>query len=98
MLSQRQVKHGTCRLIQAKARKLCVAHYSHDTERSCILGQVNAKVLVQRVFISSEKALHEGLVHNGHWCRSLIVLFRKATPAQDRYAEILKIIGTHPVP
>ena len=55
-------------------------------------------MLIQRVFVALEKALHKGFVHNRYGCRGFIVRCRKAPPAQDGYAKILKVVGAHAVP
>ena len=36
-------------------------------------GTIEAEVLIQRVFVALEKALHEGLVHDRHRRRGFVV-------------------------
>src|SRR6266576_1594772 len=62
------------------------------------LGHVEAKVLIQGVFVALEKALHESLVDDGHGRGGFIVPCGKLAPTQDRHAKILKIVGAHAVP
>ncbi len=55
-------------------------------------------MLIQRVFAALEKALHESFVDDGHGRGGFVVRRRKRAPAQNRHAEILKIVGAHTVP
>ena len=97
-LGQRHVEHGTRGPAEAPAGKLGIAHDADDTEGAGILGDIEAKVLIQRVFAALEKALHESFVDDGHGRGSFIVRRRKRAPAQNRHAKILKIVGAHAVP
>ena len=44
-------------LRKPEAGELRVAHHAHDAEGAGILGQVQAEVLVERIFVALEEAL-----------------------------------------
>src|SRR6266481_5527360 len=98
MLSQRHLEHRTRGPAEAPSRELCIAHDSDDTKSAGILGDIEPKVLTQRVFVALEKALHERFVDYGYGRSGFIVRRCKRAPAQNRHAKILKIVGAHAVP
>ena len=55
-------------------------------------------MLIDRIFVALEEALHEGFVHDGYRRRGFIVGRSEVTPAQDRHPKVLEIIGTYTVP
>ena len=97
-LRQRNVKHGTRGPAEPPAGKLGIAHDADDAESAGILGDIEAKVLIQRFFRALEKALHEGFVDDGHGRSGFIVRRTERAPAQNWHAKILKIVGAYAVP
>src|ERR1700674_2098502 len=98
ILGQGHVEHRTRGPAQAPPRELGIAHDADDTEGSGILGHVEAKVLIQGIFVALQKTLHESLVDNGHGRGGFIVRCGKRAPTQNRHAKILKIVGAHAIP
>jgi hypothetical protein len=49
-----------------EARELRITHHPDDAVGVDVLGQVQAKVPVERVLTRREESAHERLVHHGH--------------------------------
>src|SRR5205814_4554494 len=97
-LGQRDVEHGTRGPAKAPARKLGIAHDADDAEGAGILGDIKAKVLIERVFRALEKTLDESFVDDGHRRGGFIVCRGERAAAQYRHAKILEIVGAYAVP
>ena len=97
-MGQRDVEHGTRGPAKAPARKLGIAHDANDAKGAGILGDIKAKVLIERVFRALEKTLDESFVDNRHRRGGFVIGSGERAPAQNRHAKILKIIGAYAVP
>ena len=98
ILSERDEEHRARRLVQGIAGEFCVAHDTDDAERGGVLRQVQAEVLLQRVFAAFEKAFHEGFVDDGNWGGGFVVGGGEGAAAQNRNAKVLKIVGADAIP
>jgi len=65
-LRQRHEEHRTRRFIELKAREPGVTDNAHNTKRVDVLGQVHAKVPVERILTRREESAHECFVHHRH--------------------------------
>src|SRR5207253_5718286 len=95
---ERDVEQGAREPAQTPPGKLGIAHDADDAKGAGILGDIKAKVLIERVFRALEKTLDESFVDNGHGRGGFVIGSGERAPAQNRHAKILKIVGAYAVP
>ena len=97
-LHERNEEHRTHRALELKRREPGVAHHAHDAEGIDVLRQVQPEVLVERIFLGLEKALHERLVYHGHVLGGLVVGLGEVAAAYQLDAQVLQVVGANAVP
>src|SRR5438445_84710 len=79
ILRQRNIEHWPSGLVEAPASEFRIAHDANDTECASKFGHVQAEVLIERVLVTLEEALHEGLVDERDRRRGFVVRGSKGT-------------------
>ena len=79
ILGQRNIEHWPSGLVEAPASEFRIAHDANDTECASKFGHVQAEVLIERVLVTLEEALHEGLVDESDRRRGFVVRGSKGT-------------------
>ena len=93
VLRERHVEHRPRRPVQPQAGELRVAHDADDAERADVLRQVEAEVLIERILVALEEALHERLVDDRDRRGRLVVGGRERAAAHHRDAEVLQVVA-----
>ena len=65
VLRERNVEHGPRRLVEREAREFRVAYDADDAEGAGVFRLVETEVLIERILVALEEALHERFVHDG---------------------------------
>ena len=98
VLRQRHVEHRPRRLVEREAGELRVAHDADDAKGADVLRQVEAEVLLERIFVALEKPFYECVIDHGYRRGRLVVGRGERAAADHRHAEIRQIVGAHPIP